>query len=80
LRQFIQGSLTAFDLCGKKEAIEAYKQWVPYVERFYHSVNTPHGWDDLIVQNTKNGDDAISAFYSLLRSFLHAYYPEIICD
>ncbi len=78
LRRFITGSLMAFDLCGQKEASDAFEQFVPYVERYYHSVDT-RGWDTLIAQNTKDDNDAIAAFYSLLRSFLHEYDPEIIC-
>ena len=78
LRRFITGSLMAFDMCGQKEASEAFEKFVPYMERFYHSVGT-RGWDTLIAHNAKDDHDAISAFYSLLRSFLHEYYPEIIC-
>nr|MCR4886388.1 hypothetical protein [Clostridiales bacterium] len=54
-----------------------------FVEHSYHDCGPlgwgARGWDDVIEQHAENGDDAIAAFYSLLRSFLQAHHPEIIC-
>ena len=78
LRLFILGSQEAFYMCGYSDVRDALcLQWEYYVENYYHTTATC-GWDNLITKNSADENEAIRVFFSLLRSYLQAYYPEII--
>ena len=78
LRRYIDGSQEAFYMCGYSDVRDALcSKWEDYVENYYHSTATC-GWDNLITKNAVDKKDSIRMYFSLLRSYLQEYYPEII--
>ena len=69
LRQFVSGYLICEADDGKDESMLAFESFKNYINKIY-GLRSFWGYDDVLLQETENPEEAFDKFFELFNSFL----------
>ena len=69
LRQFVSGYLICEEDDGKDESMLAFESFKNYINKIY-GLRSFWGYDDVLLQETENPEEAFDKFFELFNSFL----------